>query len=59
MTIACGSSQARVQTHITAIIKATAVTSLDPQPTEPQGNSPKPYIFNFLFLSNKLAGVPE
>ena len=33
MLVACGSSRTRDQTH------ATAVTMLDPQPPEPQGNS--------------------
>ena len=45
MSIACGSSQARDWTHITATTWATAVTTPDPSPTAPQGNSSK---FRFL-----------
>ena len=36
---ACGSSQARGQTCATAVTRATAVTTLNPSPTAPQGNS--------------------
>ena len=42
--MAYGSSQARDRTCATAATWATAVTTLDPQPTEPQGNS-NPYKF--------------
>ena len=37
--MACGSSQARNQTHTTAATRAKAMTTLDPSPDEPQGNS--------------------
>lgn len=37
--LAHGSSWSRNQTLITAVMKATAVTILDLQPSEPQGNS--------------------
>ena len=50
--IASGSSWTRDQTHGTAATRATAVTTLDPQPTEPPGNSIRnlfltPYLKDF------------
>ena len=42
------------QTHATAIIRATAVTMLDPLPAEPQGNS----ILNLSHLLDVLCPVP-
>ena len=38
---ACRSSQARGRTRATAVTQATAVTTPDPYPTEPPGNSLK------------------
>ena len=39
MPMACGSSQARNRTCVTAMTQATAVTMSDPLPAAPQGNS--------------------
>ena len=45
---ACRSSQARDQTHTTAVTRAIAVTVLDPKPTEPPGNSCLYFFFKFI-----------
>ena len=39
MLVACGSCQARDQTHATAATPGAAVTMLDPQLTVPHGNT--------------------
>ena len=55
MPTACRSSQARDQTHATAVTWATVVTTLDLLPAEPQGNSQPHYIFILKVYFLKLA----
>ena len=45
--VACRSSGVRNQTQATAVIRATAVTMPDPQPTKPPGNSSPTFCIFF------------
>ena len=48
---ACGSSQARDQTHATAVTGIAAVTTPDSEPAVPQGNSSTFQFFNTLAIT--------